>query len=50
MYQVPPNPKLFKMTLFSPTGLKLAVLFGWLTTYFLVQQIEKDFDPVCVKK
>ena len=32
MYQVPPNPKLFKITLFSPTLLKLAVLFEWLTT------------------
>lgn len=50
MYQVPPNPKLFKITLFSPTLLKLDVLLGWLTTYFLVQQIAKDFDPLYIKK
>ena len=50
MYQVPPNPKLFKITLFSPKLLKLAVLFEWLTTYFLEQQIAKDFDPLFIKK
>ena len=50
MHQVPPNPKLFKITLFSATLLKFAVLFEWLTTYFLEQQIAKDFDPLCVKK
>ena len=50
MYQVAPNPQLFKIRLFSPTLLKLAVLFGWLTTYFLWQQIAKDFDPLCIKK
>ena len=48
MYQVPPNPKPFKITLFSPTLLKLEVLFRWLTIYFLVQQIAKDSDPLCM--
>ena len=48
MYQVPPNPKPFKITLFSPRLLKLEVLFRWLTIYFLVQQIAKDSDPLCM--
>ena len=46
MYQVPPNPTPFKITLFSPTLVKLEVLFRWLTIYFLVQQIAKDSDPL----
>ena len=50
MYQVPPNPKPFKITLFSPTLLKLEVLFRWLTIYFPVQQIAKDSDPLCIKR
>ena len=34
MYQVPTNHKLCKITLFSPTLLKLAVLFRWLRSSY----------------
>ena len=49
MYQVPPNHTLCKITLFSPTRSELAVLFEWLTTNFLVQQIANGCDPLCIK-